>query len=52
MPGMPRNAERDDAILTPHNAFNTREAVERKAAQSIEQIAHFLEHRQFMWAVT
>jgi len=42
-------AERDDAILTPHNAFNTREAVERKAAQSIEQIAHFLTHGRFKW---
>jgi len=44
-------AERDDAILTPHNAFNTREAVARKAGQSIEQIAHFLTHGRFKWPV-
>ena len=44
-------ADREDAILTPHNAFNTRESVERKAAQSVEQIAHFLTHNTFKWNV-
>ena len=31
------------------NAFNTREFVERKPRQIIEQIAHFLEHGAFLW---
>jgi D-lactate dehydrogenase len=44
-------AQRDDAILTPHNAFNTREAVERKSAQSVEQILHMLEHGAFKWPI-
>lgn len=42
---------RDDVILTPHNAFNTHEAVARKSEQSIRQIAHFLAHRAFLWPV-
>jgi D-lactate dehydrogenase len=41
----------DRVILTPHNAFNTREAVERKASQSIEQIQHFLQQKAFKWSV-
>mgnify|MGYP003606930831 FL=1 len=36
-------------ILTPHNAFNTSEAVERKSQFSAEQVVHFLQHRQFRW---
>ena len=44
-------AERDDVILTPHNAFNTRESVERKASQSVEQVRHFLATGAFLWAV-
>ncbi len=43
--------KREDVILTPHNAFNTVEAVERKAAQSFEQVGHFLHHRRFLWPV-
>jgi len=42
-------AGRPNVILTPHNAFNTREAVERKAAQSIQQIQRFLESGRFLW---
>lgn len=38
------------ALLTPHNAFNTQEAVERKARQSVQQIQHFLEHGAFLWS--
>lgn len=34
-------AQRDDAILLPHNAFNTVEAVERKAQQSIASVCVF-----------
>ncbi|MBN1268787.1 MAG: hydroxyacid dehydrogenase [Kiritimatiellae bacterium] len=44
-------AGRPDALLTPHNAFNTQEAVERKAAQSVRQILHFLRHGTFVWPI-
>lgn len=47
-----RLSERPNVILTPHNAFNTREAVERKADQSIRQVMHFLERRIFLWPVS
>lgn len=40
-----------NVILTPHNAFNTVEAVERKSAQSIEQLIFFLENNRFKWYV-
>uniref|UniRef100_UPI00404B2DB1 NAD(P)-dependent oxidoreductase n=1 Tax=Candidatus Saccharicenans sp. TaxID=2819258 RepID=UPI00404B2DB1 len=36
-----------NVILTPHNAFNTAEALERKARFSVEEIFYFLEHRTF-----
>jgi len=45
-------AKRDNVILTPHNAFNTQEAVERKSVDSIKQIANFLEYGKFLWPVT
>ncbi len=38
---------RDDVILTPHNAFNTLEAVERKSLQSVRQLAYFRQHGTF-----
>lgn len=44
-------ARRDDVICTPHNAFNTLESVERKAAQSIEQILHCRQTGGFLWPV-
>jgi len=44
-------SRRSDAILTPHNAFNTREALERKAVQSVEQVKHFLRTGIFLWPV-
>jgi D-lactate dehydrogenase len=44
-------SRRSNAILTPHNAFNTREALERKAAQSAEQAEHFLRTGSFLWPV-
>lgn len=44
-------SKRDNAILTPHNAFNTYEALGRKAAQSIDQVTHFLENKTFIWNV-
>jgi D-lactate dehydrogenase len=40
-------ARRDDVIATPHNAFNTAEAVERKARMSVEAIAEFLQGGAF-----
>lgn len=36
-----------NVILTPHNAFNTREALERKARQSAEAAATFLKSARF-----
>ena len=44
-------ATRLNVILTPHNAFNTCEAVDRKSDHSIQQITHFLEHGHFLWSV-
>ena len=44
-------ARKDHVILTPHNAFNTIEAVARKSEQSIEQVRHFLETGEFLWPV-
>jgi D-lactate dehydrogenase len=41
--------DRPNVILTPHNAFNTHEAVERKSEQSARQIAHFRQHGRFLW---
>ncbi|MEN6621410.1 MAG: NAD(P)-dependent oxidoreductase [Smithella sp.] len=36
-----------NVIFTPHNAFNTREAVQRKARFTVEQLIHFLDHDDF-----
>ncbi len=44
-------AKYSNVILTPHNAFNTQEALERKAAQSIQQVESFLATGQFIWSV-
>ena len=43
--------KKDNVILTPHNAFNTHQSVERKAKQSIEQIEHFIKKNEFIWKV-
>ena len=43
--------KRENVILTPHNAFNTVEALERKAGQSAEQVARFLAEKTFLWQV-
>ncbi len=43
--------EHPNVICTPHNAFNTLEAVERKSQQSIEQVVWFLEKGHFKWPV-
>jgi D-lactate dehydrogenase len=42
---------RNDVILTPHNAFNTAEALQRKAEQSAGQAVLFLEEKAFTWPV-
>jgi D-lactate dehydrogenase len=42
-------AARDDAICTPHNAFNSAEAVERKSDHSVQQIVAYLATGQFLW---
>ena len=41
-----------NVILTPHNAFNTVEAVKRKAQMSVRQIRHFLENKDFIWKLS
>ncbi len=40
-----------NVILTPHNAFNTTEAVDRKARQTVQQIEYFIAHKWFLWPV-
>lgn len=39
-------------IFTPHNAFNTQEALERKAKQSAESIVQFLKTKSFPFPVS
>ena len=41
-----------NVILTPHNAFNTTEAVKRKSQMSVEQVKHFLTHKDFIWKLS
>jgi D-lactate dehydrogenase len=36
-------------LLTPHNAFNTTEAVERKSRLTAEQLDFFLRNKKFKW---
>ena len=42
-------AKRPNVILTPHNAFNTHEAIALKALHSMEQINHFSDYGTFYW---
>jgi len=44
-------AKRPEVILTPHNAFNTQEAVLRKALHSVQQVEYFIENGCFRWPV-
>jgi D-lactate dehydrogenase len=39
--------ESNQVILTPHNAFNTREALQRKARQSAQSIVSFIKEKTF-----
>jgi len=40
-----------NVIQTPHNAFNTEEAVVRKSEQSVRQIEHFINHEKLLWEI-
>lgn len=42
-------AQRPNVLLTPHNAFNTNDALERKASLSAHQTQTFLERGKFAW---
>ena len=44
-------AKLDNVLLTPHNSFNTEEAVERKSEHSVRQIIAFRKQGQFEWPV-
>ncbi len=44
-------AQKENVILTPHNAFNTSESVQRKAQQSAEAIKVFLQTNRFPFMV-
>lgn len=44
-------ARRPNVLLTPHNAFNTEEAVARKTEQAVRQILHFRETGRFLWPI-
>jgi D-lactate dehydrogenase len=44
-------AARKNVITLPHNAFNTIEAVERKAEQSMEAVAYFRRKKRFPYPV-
>lgn len=46
-----RMLKHPNVLFTPHNAFNTREAVERKTAMTVQQIRHFQKHNEFLWKV-
>ena len=36
-----------NVLFTPHNAFNTMEAVQRKSQLSVDEVVHFLENKDF-----
>ena len=42
---------KQNVILTPHNAFNTYESVDRKSSQSIVQLMHYLDTGKFLWPI-
>ena len=43
-------SRRDDGMCTPHNAFNSVEAVERKSEHSVQQIVALFKDDAFLWA--
>ena len=40
-----------NVILTPHNAFNTEEAVIRKSEQAVQQIVNIINTGKFLWDI-
>lgn len=42
---------RPDVICTPHNAFNTVEAVDRKSEQTVRQLQSLSESGRLMWSI-
>ncbi len=40
-----------NVLLTPHNAFNSREALQRKSELTVQQIRYFLKHHDLLWKV-
>jgi len=44
-------AGRANVICTPHNAFNTREAVARKSQQTAQSVVEFVKSGKFLWPV-
>ena len=44
-------SRRPDVILTPHNAFNSAEAVARKSEHSVQQLVHLRSMGAFLWPV-
>lgn len=40
-----------NVILTPHNAFNTEEALRRKVDQTVQEVVRFLRGEGFTWPV-
>jgi len=44
-------AKLENVLFTPHNAFNTEEAVRRKSEHSVRQIMAFRDRGQFEWPV-
>lgn len=43
-------SRRDDALCTPHNAFNTTASVLRKSEHSVLQVVDWVEQGRFRWA--
>ena len=41
----------ENCILTPHNSFNTIEATERKALQTVEQLEYYIKNKKFIWEI-
>ena len=40
-----------NVVLTPHNAFNSTEALRRKSELTVRQVWHFFKHRDVHWKV-
>ncbi|VAW18828.1 hypothetical protein MNBD_BACTEROID05-1211, partial [hydrothermal vent metagenome] len=41
-------SQRENVIFTPHNAFNSEDALERKASLTVHSIKEFLKNKQFL----